>query len=63
MSQCTIERTIWQFPRTACIERIFRPRMVRKLSLVQGNISIFIEELNPELKSQDTKMRKAVEVE
>ena len=37
--------------------------MVRKLSLVQGNISIFIEELNPELKSQDTKMRKAVEVE
>ena len=48
---------------SACIERISRPRMVRKLSLVQGNISIFIEELNPELKSQDTKMKKAVEVE
>ena len=48
---------------SACNERIFRPRVVRKLSLVQGNISIFIEELNPELKSQNTKMRKAVEVE
>ncbi|CAH3182721.1 unnamed protein product [Porites lobata] len=40
MSQCTIERTIWQLLRTACIERVFRPRMVRKLSLVQGDISI-----------------------
>ena len=68
MSQCSIERTIWQLPRTgACLQHVMDEFSVQEwhenFRLSRATFQFLVEELKPELKLQDTKMRKAVKVE
>ena len=68
MSQCSIERTIWQLPRTgAWLQHVMDEFSVQEwyenFRLSRATFQFLVEELKPELKLQDTKMRKAVKVE
>ena len=68
MSQCTIERTIWQLPRTGAwfqhlMDEFSVQEWYENFRLSRATFQFLVEELKPELKFQDTKMRKAVKVE
>ena len=68
MSQCTIERTIWQLPRTGAwfqlaLNEFSDQEWYENFRLSRATFQFLVEELKPVLKLQDTKMRKAVEVE
>ncbi|CAH3177660.1 unnamed protein product [Porites lobata] len=68
MSQCTIERTIWQLPRTGAwfqlaLNEFSDQEWYENFRLSRATFRFLVEELKPELTLQDTKMRKAVEVE
>ena len=68
MSQCSIERTIWQLPRTGTwLQHVMDEFSVQEwyenFRLSRATFQFIVEELEPELKLQDTKMRKAVKVE
>ena len=68
MSQRTIERTIWQLPRTGAwfqlaLNDFSDQQWYGNFRLSRETFRFLVEELKPELKLQDTKMRKAVEVD
>ncbi|CAH3121983.1 unnamed protein product [Porites lobata] len=68
MSQCTIERTIWQLPRTGAwfqlaLNEFSDQEWYENFRLSRATFRFLVEELKPELTLQDEKMRKAVEVE
>ena len=72
MSQCTIERTIWQLPRTDAwfqhaMDEFSVQEWYENFHLSRVTFQFLVDELNPQLnpqlKLQDTKMRKAVKVE
>ena len=67
MSQCTIERTIRQLPRTGAwfqlaLNDFSDQEWYGNFRLSRETFRFLVEELKPELQLQDTKMRKAVEV-
>ena len=61
MSQCTIERTIWQLPRTGAwfqlaLNDFSDQEWYGNFRLSRETFRFLVEELKPELQLQDTKM-------